>query len=321
MELNPKNTLYKDDLRKAYENLKKDKDKKSYIEHKFSPEGRIEAEARRLQKQALIFFDTKEYTKASELYLKALALDKLSADLRADLYNDMGITLYNVTKDIANTLSMDNFDWEKMKKVISQMHEGIDYFKKAIALCPNEKVFVNNLDKIKRNLEYFRSQYSPQALYNKMMEFQDKKNYNQAIELSKCILSMDNVPIEFQAAVQTHLGVCYHDGLGVNQNYAEAVKWFRKALEKGWAAAQYSLASCYENGTGVKQDYAEAMKLYRKAAEQGYVFAQNNLGIIYFEGVPGVNQDYAEAVNGSARPPNRGCQLHNTVWDYVISMV
>ena len=51
----------------------------------------------------------------------------------------------------------------------------------------------------------------------------------------------------------------------------------------------------YANGKGVPQDYAEAVKWYRRAAEQGDAYAQNNLGLMYANG-KGVPQDYAEAV-------------------------
>ncbi len=40
----------------------------------------------------------------------------------------------------------------------------------------------------------------------------------------------------------------------------------------------------YDEGLGVTQDYAEAMKWYRKAAEQGHAGAQHNLGFMYTEG-------------------------------------
>ena len=50
----------------------------------------------------------------------------------------------------------------------------------------------------------------------------------------------------------------------------------------------------YENGNGVPQDYAEAVKWYRKAADQGYARAQNNLGVMYNRG-QGVPQDYVMA--------------------------
>ncbi|MBO7224189.1 MAG: sel1 repeat family protein, partial [Kiritimatiellae bacterium] len=61
----------------------------------------------------------------------------------------------------------------------------------------------------------------------------------------------------------------YYNGLGVQQDYAEAVKWFRKAAEQGHAGAQYRLGICYGKGLGVPQDHEEAAKWVRKAAEQG----------------------------------------------------
>ena len=47
----------------------------------------------------------------------------------------------------------------------------------------------------------------------------------------------------------------------------------------------------YENGRGVRQDYAEALRWYRKAAEQGDVQAQYNLGLMYYNG-QGVRQNF-----------------------------
>ena len=61
----------------------------------------------------------------------------------------------------------------------------------------------------------------------------------------------------------------YFTGQGVKQDKEEAVKWYRKAAEQGYASAQYNLGNIYGNGRGVKQDYVEAVKWYRKAADQG----------------------------------------------------
>ena len=41
-------------------------------------------------------------------------------------------------------------------------------------------------------------------------------------------------------------------------------------LFTGFAYAQYNLGVMYDNGQGVQQDYKEAVKWYRKAAEQGH---------------------------------------------------
>ena len=75
-------------------------------------------------------------------------------------------------------------------------------------------------------------------------------------------------------------GSIYLQGLGVAQDYAEAVTWYRKAAEQGYAAAQNNLGSMYLNGRGVGQDDAEAVSWFRKAAEQGYGPAQGYLWIL-----------------------------------------
>lgn len=79
------------------------------------------------------------------------------------------------------------------------------------------------------------------------------------------------------------------------EHYTEAIKYFEKAAEQGYALAQSYLGWCYEEGKGVKQDYTQAVSWYRKAAEQGDAIAQYNLGVYYSKG-RGVNQDYAQAV-------------------------
>jgi hypothetical protein len=68
------------------------------------------------------------------------------------------------------------------------------------------------------------------------------------------------------------------------------LKWYRLAAEQGHTRAQNYLGWMYENGVGVLQDYAEAVKWWRMAAEQGSASAQNNLGIMYHYG-RGVVQD------------------------------
>ncbi len=50
--------------------------------------------------------------------------------------------------------------------------------------------------------------------------------------------------------------------------------------EKGDAKAQTLLGDImYGNGEGVDKDYVEAVKWYRKAADQGHAGAQVNLGL------------------------------------------
>lgn len=93
---------------------------------------------------------------------------------------------------------------------------------------------------------------------------------------------------------QFKLGNVYYRGDGVAKDYAEAVKWYRKAAEQGLPESQNMMGVIYERGDGVPQNAVEAVAWYRKAAEQGYVPAQFELGNKYARG-EGVPQNYAEA--------------------------
>ncbi len=65
------------------------------------------------------------------------------------------------------------------------------------------------------------------------------------------------------------LGRIYALGAGVPQDYAEALKWLRKAAEQGFALSQIYLGDMYNKGQGVPQDYVEAHKWMNLAAAQG----------------------------------------------------
>ena len=82
-----------------------------------------------------------------------------------------------------------------------------------------------------------------------------------------------------------NLGDMYALGEGVPEDDAQAVSWYRKAAEQGFAEAQYNLGVMYVNGTGVPEDDAQAVSWYRKAAEQGHAKAQYNLGAMYVLGM------------------------------------
>ena len=49
----------------------------------------------------------------------------------------------------------------------------------------------------------------------------------------------------------------------------------------------------YSEGEGTPQDYAVALRWYRKAADQGFADAQGNPSIMYFHG-EGVPQDFVQ---------------------------
>ena len=98
------------------------------------------------------------------------------------------------------------------------------------------------------------------------------------------------------ANAQRSLGVRYALGLGVEEDHAEALRWFRLAAQQGNAGAESWLGWMHENGIGVAQDALRAAEWYGLAAPKGDAWAQYRLGNSYRLG-EGVNQDLEEAVH------------------------
>lgn len=46
----------------------------------------------------------------------------------------------------------------------------------------------------------------------------------------------------------------------MTNNDQQAVEWYRKAAEQGFAAAQFNLAICFANGTGTAKDEKQAVE-------------------------------------------------------------
>ena len=86
---------------------------------------------------------------------------------------------------------------------------------------------------------------------------------------------------ERRCAVQPR-GHVRRTALGVPQDEAEAVRWFRPyKLIRGTPVRRTTSGSLYAIGLGVPQDEAEAVRWYRLSADQGNADAQNNLGFSY----------------------------------------
>lgn len=147
---------------------------------------------------------------------------------------------------------------------------------------------------------------------------QNKQEHSAAIE------NLTKTAEQGDAKSQCELAKAYLEGRD-----AEAVKWFRKAADQGFAEAQGWVGALYDAGLGVMLNHFEAAKWYRKAAEQGDVWAQLNLGWMYDQGrnvkkpLPAsiggfqifslvddgggvIKQDYAEAVKWYRKAAEQG---------------
>ncbi|MGC2467411.1 MAG: PDZ domain-containing protein [Candidatus Acidiferrum sp.] len=96
------------------------------------------------------------------------------------------------------------------------------------------------------------------------------------------------------ASAENTIGGIYLNGLGVQKDYAEALKWYRESAAKQFPAAEIRLGELYENGLGVSKDMEAALDWYRQAAGQGSALAEWIVGNAYFGGI-GVPKDQEAA--------------------------
>jgi TPR repeat protein len=86
------------------------------------------------------------------------------------------------------------------------------------------------------------------------------------------------------ARAMTLLGELYSNGLGVAQDDAKAVRWYRLAAERNDRDALFALAIFHIARRGGLHDRAEAAKLLATAAKLGNSAAAYDLGLLYLEG-------------------------------------
>ena len=101
---------------------------------------------------------------------------------------------------------------------------------------------------------------------------------------------------EGDAEARYELGEAYSSGeLGLPEDEAQAIIWYRRAGEQDHVAAQRALAKRYQDGIGVPKDTAEALKWYRRAGELGDEISREKLAHMYRTG-DGVPRDMQQAL-------------------------
>ena len=88
---------------------------------------------------------------------------------------------------------------------------------------------------------------------------------------------MDILKLSFFFLVLVFFCLVPIQGFAQNNESVPNLPDFIKKAKQGNVDDQYSLALKYHCGTGVPQDYKEAVKWYKRAAEKGDVDAQSNL--------------------------------------------
>nr|WP_160327505.1 tetratricopeptide repeat protein [Burkholderia ambifaria] len=106
-------------------------------------------------------------------------------------------------------------------------------------------------------------------------------------------------------AAQFAVAEAYRTGKGVDEDFAQALYWYRAAAEQGNVSAQNNLGTMFQRGIGTEKSPQMAAYWYRQAAEQGERVAQFNLAMRYARG-DGVEQDDAAAAQWFAKSASQG---------------
>lgn len=95
---------------------------------------------------------------------------------------------------------------------------------------------------------------------------------------------------------QYALGRMHEKAQGVDRDFEEALRWYRKSADQGHADSQYRIAVAYSFGLGgVIKDDATAAKWLHRAAENGHRKSQRLLARAYESGELGITPDDKKA--------------------------
>ena len=119
----------------------------------------------------------------------------------------------------------------------------------------------------------------PMALYLLSLESNDRSLLHRAAEAGN--VQAMNV---WGTYLITHRVREVSDTNEVNRILCEASEYFKNAADRGDANGLYNLGMCYMQGLGVQQDDQSAFGRFQSAAEKGHPEAMNNIALFYREG-------------------------------------
>ena len=83
-------------------------------------------------------------------------------------------------------------------------------------------------------------------------------------ELNESIARYKQAATDGDADAQYIFVFCYEK----SNDFEHAAKWLKKAAKQRGEIRSYNLGSCYMKGLGVEQSYPEAVKWFRKSIEK-----------------------------------------------------
>lgn len=104
---------------------------------------------------------------------------------------------------------------------------------------------------------------SPMAMIRMAEEFVLKNDFVTALKWYKKAAGTSKKPNSPAIAAMSIIGDIYYIGEdGIDQNYAEAFKWYRRAAARGYNMAKIKMTLMFYRGLGVEKDLPQAFKLF-----------------------------------------------------------
>ncbi|MBR1752489.1 MAG: SEL1-like repeat protein, partial [Ruminococcus sp.] len=193
-------------------------------------------------------------------------------------------------------------DYKSACKLIYDKHSKLKDFQEAEKLLLSEAtkgnaLAINNLgklcatDKLGAKDEERSAKYYTEALIA-FMDIEPNADFMFPYEPKYPGQTMK--PQDMRSYVWYRIGKMHCYGLGTEQDYTEAFKWFEKSAMEGNKFAQVSLANLYYYGNGVEQSYEQAYNWYMTASNQGQPYAAYAVAQMYANGEY-VSKDESEA--------------------------
>ena len=198
----------------------------------------------------------KDLTKAEELFLKSIEIGKESGYQQGDIH----FKLYEIYKQMTdkknykvlamqylNLSSEANYELAKLRMATEYDKGGlvdIDYNKAA--------EFFKIAGELRYHYSYYRlADYAEQGIG----PYKEKEIWTSTSFLEKSA-EMGNI------AAMADLGERFYKGDLIPQNYKEAIKWLKKANDKGNRKAKYYYADAHEHGNGVEKKLETARLMF-----------------------------------------------------------
>jgi len=244
--------------------------------------------------QADKYYEVEDYKNAFNFYKKAAEIgDSSSMHTVGWLYaHGYGVeqnyqeamNWYLKAAELGNEISMNNIGYMYQNgEGVKQDHKiALEWYEKAAEL--------GNAIALK-NIGYLYDQKDSYHNYNLAMKY-----FLRAVE-----------NLDSDDDLMNTIGYNYDYGLGVKQDYVEAMKWYRKAAALGNGASMNNIGYMYHYGRGVTRNYNEAKAWYEKAIAAGYDVSKKYLEDVQNQ-INGVDKTTDSSINESntSIPTNTG---------------